>query len=163
MYHTAYVSVQEYSNVEEQQIFCTSRTVLPTCAKNACGQVQTTNCSNTHTLARRSSINLAQQRALWLHASTHIHTDTHTCIIALFAQSKNKTKHKRMTNNNNNMRKNQLTSIVVVAVVVAAAGHANRSACARALLALAKSSTFSFHFLCLPFVLANKKVKRCSC
>lgn len=70
------------------------RTVLPTCCKNVCGQVQTTNCSthtHTHWQTHSGSINFARQGALWLHANTR------TYIIAMYvcAQGKEKTKQNK--------------------------------------------------------------------
>lgn len=132
------------------------RTVLPTCCKNVCGQVQTTNCSthtHTHWQTHSGSINFARQGALWLHANTR------TYIIAMYVCAQGKEKKQNTSERQTITIACARTSwlrrlccycavdvlLLCCCCVVVVAGHANRSA--RALLALAKSSTFSFHFL----------------
>lgn len=85
------------------------RTVLPTCCKNVCGQVQTTNCStHTHTLTDTQRFNQLCTTGGALAACKHTHI--YNCYVCMCTRQRKKTKHKRKTNNNNSMRKNQLTS-----------------------------------------------------
>lgn len=133
------------------------RTVLPTCCKNVCGQVQTTNCStHTHTDRHTAVQSTLHDRGRFGCMQTH----AHTYIIAMYVCAQGKEKTKQNTSERQTItiacaRTSWLRRLccycavdvllLCCCCVVVVAGHANRSA--RALLALAKSSTFSFHFL----------------